>query len=293
MLRGIQPPVGACLVVVVQVGAGEHAGVRLAQIAKLVANLQPMLGHRAQLRGGVVLGRQVEVVGLRVIGARVGRHPERRRKETRLALLLDRKSQVGRREDGHVLEVQHAVGRHALVRCEIDVQLIGLDVPGGIRARTSAVRHVCQAHLVAVEHIGPGANPRAAVFHPEVGLVDTGRAILGVIGDGRTGDDVAIADHARVDLRVHDADLLVVVDDVRLEHGILAPNRSVAPELDGVLGIPDDLVGIQEHRHAPFGNSRFAEGRRQPQAVDHDASARCGGRTISRRVLRLNRRDTT
>src|SRR5690606_39441822 len=167
-----------------------------------------------------------------------------------------------------------AVARHALVLVEIQVDAVGLDVPGWLDARAAAVLHGGQAHLRAAEDLGAlGAGRAAAGADPEIGRFDLAAVGIDIELRRGAGDQGAVAHQPRIALDVDGAGVAAVIDAVALGHAVDAAHFGGAGQGDVGIGVALHVVGLQVGGDVVVGQPVHAQARRstqlgrQPQAV--------------------------
>ena len=221
----------------------------MAHITKLSTKLNPPLGHGPRLQRSIVVGRKIKIVRLRVIKACISRIAESWQQKAGFSFLFDWKSQIRRRQNRDIFKKKHTIFGDAFIGRVVQIKFFRLDIPRWLGTRTATVGHIGQAHLIAVKDIRPGTDPRTAVIHPKIRLIDARSPVLGVVDDAGTGNDVTVPDQARVDLGVHHTRALVVINDIGFEDGILTPNGRFTPQFGVAQPIALHLGAFQESRH--------------------------------------------
>ena len=118
------------------------------QIAILSAQLQTTTTDITRHQRGVVVGRDVPIVGHGQFHAALVGGAKSRRQKARLALRHQREFHPRHIEDRGVLEHHRAVTCHADFAVVVQIQLAGLDVPVGILRLTGTPGRVFEAVLI-------------------------------------------------------------------------------------------------------------------------------------------------
>ena len=116
------------------------------QVTELAAQLQPALGHVARVQRGIHLRRDVPVKRHRELETGGVRCAVARGQESRFALLVQRKRQIGRVKNGHIEKYDARVAGDADVATAVDVELVCAHIPrvvtrlaGGVAGRLDTV----------------------------------------------------------------------------------------------------------------------------------------------------------
>ena len=210
----------ALVFLVVQVGGADLAFAALGQVAELTLHQQAALGHVGRVEGGVVVRRQVEVVGRRQREAGVAGGADTRSKEAGLAAIVDREIDVGGVEDRNVFHPQGHVGRGTEAGGGIQLDVVAFQVPGVAARFTTGKGAVLEADHGALFALGvERAAAYVALVDHVFGVLDLGLAIVQL-------DLGAVADH---------------------QHAVVA-NAHIAFQLAAVLGlVQGGFVGLDLH----------------------------------------------
>ena len=255
----------------------QDLGARLAlrileEVASLHAHLHAALGHETRRDRRVVVGREIEVIGLRVFEAANAGQARRRREEPGLALVRQRKLEPRRIEDRRVEEEHRRVAAGAHLARLVDFELAHADVP--VLAGRDARRVAGVGGLVAIGPREPDfrcAAARVVLADEEARRREEARFRAAPEFDLRPGDPVEAVADQHVALA---PDLLgqeVVAQPIR-KHGLAPGTQLDLPRrLDRCVGRAFDAVGAHEYRalvagtrHRRRGSSRFRGGRRRP-----------------------------
>ena len=175
----------------------------LLQITQLAADLQPACGHQARRDGGVVVRRDVPVIGDEDLRAGAVREPEHRRQETGLADTLEREL-VARQVEHRVLATSQygCVSSNSLVGVLVDLDVVGLKQP-----------------IRVVEVAGGVPDPLVADQASGAIKAQTARGTFAVYrGDAERGVvDLALAGLlVEYELRARDLGVSITLDDIAL-----------------------------------------------------------------------------
>ena len=255
-----------------RVGAG-HAIVRqdfgahlalpvLEQVAALAAELHAALRHEARRDRGVVVGGEIEVVGLRVLEAANAGQARRRRQEPGLALVRQRKLEPRRIQHRRAEEIDCRVAPGADHPRLVDLELAQPEVP--ILAGRDARRVARVGGFVVIGTGEPDlrrAAARVVLRDEESRRRKEARLRAALEFHFRPGDPVEAVADQDVALAPDFVGQDVVAQPVR-EHGFAAcPQLDLARGLDGPVGRAFDAVGTQEYRALVGGPRRRRRGR--------------------------------
>src|SRR5258706_11761296 len=185
----------------------EFAVVVLVQITELLGDLKSALFHITGGERQVVVGREVQVIWNCDLGPALAGDAERRRKEARFALIVQRKIKSGCRDDGHSLETNAAAAGGPHLAREVQVQLVGPDQPAVVARLAGGEEAVLDSVLVLAQdlaRLGLSARPYGLLAglrargESKVGLLEKAGRIPERIRQRRTAQTVAVALEAHV-----------------------------------------------------------------------------------------------
>ena len=218
------------LAVVGQVLEPELAGERTLQVAELVLQLVAALRHEHRGERGVVLRRDVPVVGnaeleaaragLRVVG----------REQAAAAPVAERERGPGRSEDRGVEEAQPRVARRALLLLEIELDLARLDPPVLLPRPAGGVVRVGQAVALAAEELDAlGGAARGAVALEQIArALERAGVVEDVVLQVRAEEAVGAALQAHAAVALGAPGLAVVAQGLAEDRHVVAPDLGVA-----------------------------------------------------------------
>ena len=129
--QGVRPALPGAQAVVRHDGRLHLSLERGLQVAEFTIQVDAPFGHQRRRQGGIELGGNVPVIGQRQLQpAQVGQ-VDGRRQQARFAFVRERKTHVGRRKNGHALEVQRTRRGPACVVGMIQLQTDRFDPPVG------------------------------------------------------------------------------------------------------------------------------------------------------------------
>ena len=149
--------------------------------------------------GGIVVGRQIEVVGQRQVQAVLAGCADVGKQEPGLALVGDRKLDVGQPSQRNALDPQHGASGSAEHLAVGQVQRAGVDSPTAVAGLATGEAGLGQpnvAVLPAFDRIGAAAQLGAGKH--DLGVVEAGRPIVQAhLRGGALHHDVGVADPNR------------------------------------------------------------------------------------------------
>src|SRR5260370_17595766 len=96
---------------------------------ELLGDLESALFHVGRREREVVVGREVQVIRNCELGPALAGNADRRRKEARFALIVERKIKGWRRDDAHSLETHAGAAGGPYLAREVQIHLVGPDQP--------------------------------------------------------------------------------------------------------------------------------------------------------------------
>ena len=221
---------------VLEVGAVDFAFTAAGQVAEVTLGLQAVLGHVARIEGGVVVGRQVEVVGRGNREAGVAGRTDRGRQETGLPTVVDREIDERRVEDRNVLDPQGGIGRITQAGSGVQGDGIALDLPGVAARFAGGVGAILEADDGVVAALGvERAAAGTALVHDEFGVVDLDLAVVQLhVG--------LVADHQQAVVAEFDVALELAAILQLVQVGFLGLHLHAALAQDHVTGEGGDLL---------------------------------------------------
>ena len=135
----------AFVFLVVQPGTTELTFAAAGQVAELTLHQQTALGHVVGIERGVVVGRQVEVVGRLQAEAGIAGAAEAGREEARLAAVVDREVDVRGIEHRNVLDPQRHVGCRAEAGGRVQLDVVAAHMPGVVARFATGVGAILEA----------------------------------------------------------------------------------------------------------------------------------------------------
>ncbi|MDT4840834.1 hypothetical protein FQZ97_746680 [compost metagenome] len=178
----------AVVVAVVEVSRAKLALAALGQVATLAFQEQAAVAHVGREERGVVVRRQVEVVGRLQRQAVIVGAADARWQEAGLTAIVDREIDIGGVENREVFHPQGHVGRGAEAGGRVQGDVIALQVPGIAARFTGGVGTVFQADNRGFFALGvERATAYMAFVQHILGVIDPGLAVvelqLGAIAD--------------------------------------------------------------------------------------------------------------
>jgi hypothetical protein len=147
-------------------------------VSELAAQLP---AARRQETGGqrrVVVRGEIQVVGHFQLETVVSGMAEAREQEAALAFVAHGKGDVGRVENGHVLEAHGHVARSPFLRLGVDVERGGLQHPVLVADRAGGIAHIGQRQFAVRKNVDVRREAATVSVHElEVRLVEVRRAV--------------------------------------------------------------------------------------------------------------------
>ena len=216
----------------------------LAQIAELTAQLYAARRQETGRECEVVVRREIEVVGYLQLEAVASRMTEAREQQSALAFIADGKGDIGRVENGHVLDAHGHTVRGAFLCLGIDVERRGLQHPVLVADRTRGVAHLAQRQLAVRQYVDVFRIAAAVAVHElKVRAVEIGRAI-DVVAAGVAADAQfrILEIHAAFDGNV--ARLVVVGHRIRGHAARVLANLDATVQHGIAVGVDLGLVAV-------------------------------------------------
>ena len=290
VLPGDAPARGTGHTVVRQDLADGLAGRAVEQVSTLDADLQPAPGHEARHDRGVVVGREVQVIGRCDFETAHLCRADRRRQKARLALIGKRELEPRGVEHGHTEEVDFGPMRGPDLARLVHFDFIAAQVPVVVRCHAARV-----FRIGGFVKVGPGKADflgfaaRFVLADEEARLIEI--ADLAFALDLRLGaaDPVEPAPQRHIPLTPDRIAGEIIFEPVG-EHGL--PPRAqldLARGFEALLGGTLETVSAQEYRAAFVGRTRRTGGARRTSCCGHDRP-RCLGCIDDARRRRLGRR---
>src|SRR5690554_1740748 len=174
LVSGLQLPF---ILAVIQHRGADLAGAGRCQVAELALQLQAPVGHQRRVQGGVVVGRQVEIVGLGILAAGVAAVGEARYQQAALAAVVNWEVDIRGIEHRHILHPQGDVPGLAPAFLPVQLDIIAVQAPG-VTARLArsvgAVGHDDNRIITAAQAFRCAAGIR--LVHHIAHLIDAGLA---------------------------------------------------------------------------------------------------------------------
>src|SRR3990167_3717311 len=169
----------AVVVAVVEVSRAKLAFAALGQVTTLAFDEQAAVAHVGRIERGVVVRRQVEVIGRLQRHAVIAGAADARRQEAGLTTVVNREVDVGGVENREVLHPQGHVGRSTEAGRRVQGDVVALQVPGVTARFTGGVGAVFQADNRGFFALGVECTAAYMAFVQHVfGVVDLGFAVV-------------------------------------------------------------------------------------------------------------------
>ena len=209
--------------VVRQIFIAQLAGVRPAEVAKVVLQLEATARHPDRRKGRIALGRDVPVIGQAELQAARRGLRVIRREESAATLALERKCRVRKSEQRMVEEAQPRVIGFALIGVVVEIDLARLQHPVVLPGLAGRVARVDEPIAVFAQefHAVRGTARRRLAVEQEARALEYAGVVERVVLDARPEEaiDAALQPHAAGALEL--AELAVVAQELA-EDGHLA-----------------------------------------------------------------------
>src|SRR5690554_3333252 len=178
LVSGLQLPL---VLAVIQHRGTDLAGAGGCQVAELALQLQSAVGQQSRVEGGVVVGRQVEVVGLGIGAARVAAVGQAGHQQAALAPVVQREVEIRRVEHRHVLDLESHVPGFTPALFPIQLDIVTVQAPGVATRITGSIGAVGNDdHRIIPATQAVGGTPGIGLVYHIAYLVDPGLAGLDV-----------------------------------------------------------------------------------------------------------------
>ena len=240
----------AVVIFIVEDGCADLTFAALGQVATFAFQQQPTIGHIGRIEGGIVVGRQVEVVRRLQGHAVVAGRADARGEEAGLTTVIDREVDIRGVEHRYVFDPQGDVGGSAETGERVQLDVVALQVPGVVARFATGVSTVLETDdgvFLALDRQRVAAH--MALVHDVFGVVDF----------RRTGVQLqlgTVADHqGTLVTQAHVADQLATVFGL-VQAGFVSFNLQAGLAQHDITGEGGDLLlllkargfGRDEHR---------------------------------------------
>ena len=227
------------------------AGIARLEIAELGVEARAAARALRGREGRIAVGRDVPIVGDRRLEAAAAVEADAGRQKARLALVIERKAQYRRGQDGNAVKAQHRAVGDAFVGLVVDVDAAGLEDPGrvGVFGGAARIRGVERGRALVVDELDPRRLAAGAGAGEAIGRA-TKEALeaLDLELQLRAEEDIAVAAHDDVAGRLGEIFGLVVVQPVGADDDRAAPELDVAHSLGVDIGATAQFAGTQDDR---------------------------------------------
>ena len=240
----------AVVIFIVEDGCADLPFAALGQVATFAFQQQTTIGHIGRIQGGIVVGRQVEVVRRLQGQAVVAGGADARGEEAGLTTVIDREVDIRGVEHRNIFDPQGDVGGGAETGERVQLDVVALQVPGvvaGLAAGVGAVLEADDGVFLALDRQRIAAH--MALVHDVFGVVDFCRTAVQL----QLG---TVADHqGALVAQAHIADQLATVFGL-VQAGFVGLNLQAGLAQHHVTGEGGDLLlllkarglGRDEHR---------------------------------------------
>ncbi len=219
--------IGPAILAVAQLVAGHEVGAQPApvgriQVAKLPAQIKAALAHDGRRKRRIIVGREIEVIRLANHHAAGTVHTECGWQQAGFTLVAERKTDGGKRQDGHTLEAHHSpfglAGFCFLVKLEAGAG----DHPGRCPGRlvisfAGRVVRVARNQYLVADKIDPASRAVAPIGQKAVGgLREVAFKSIQLELQFRPPELVARAVDAHIAARIEGVGWLVKLDAVSM-----------------------------------------------------------------------------
>src|SRR5690554_5867039 len=178
LVSGLQLPL---VLAVIQHRGTDLAGAGGRQVAEFTLQLQAPVGHQRRIEGGVVVRRQVEVVGLGIGAARVAAVGQAGHQQAALAPVVQREVEVGGVEHRHVLDLEGHVSGFTPALFPVQFDIVAVQAPGVATRITGSIGAVGNDdHRIVPATQAVGGAPGIGLVHHIAHLIDPRLAGLDV-----------------------------------------------------------------------------------------------------------------
>src|SRR5690554_4539246 len=178
LVSGLQLPF---ILAVIQHRGADLAGAGRCQVAELALQLQSAVGQQSRVEGGVVVGRQVEVVGLGIGAARVAAVRQAGYQQAALAPVVQREVEVGGVEHRHVLDLEGHVSGFTPALFPVQFDIVAVQAPGVATRITGSIGAVGNDdHRIVPATQAVGGAPGIGLVHHIAHLIEPRLAGLDV-----------------------------------------------------------------------------------------------------------------